>query len=129
MKTWKQFGILCISMIFFGCQPNDEMSKRFTDRYVQYIENAKNYTIAIAELMPEENYGYKPHPDAPRSFANQMQHIAGGLQFQHRWHREPPAGPGEPVVDLYTGDVSGNIPPASAHGDKLSDGPDPHASE
>jgi uncharacterized damage-inducible protein DinB len=58
------------------------MKPAFIDRYVQYIENAKAYTIDVAQAMPADKYSWKPHPEAPRTFAGQMQHIAGGLQFQ-----------------------------------------------
>lgn len=40
----------------------------------------KSYTLAVAELMPESNYAYKPVPDE-FSFAEQQMHIAGNLYF------------------------------------------------
>jgi len=38
----------------------------------------KSYTLAVAELMPESNYAYKPVPEE-FSFAEQQMHIAGNL--------------------------------------------------
>lgn len=40
----------------------------------------KSYTLAVAELMPESNYAYKPVPDE-FTFAEQQMHIAGNLYY------------------------------------------------
>lgn len=40
----------------------------------------KDLTMAYAEAMPEEHYGFKPTPDI-RSFAEQLLHIAGANYF------------------------------------------------
>ena len=41
----------------------------------QSWKNTKSYTLAVAEAMPAESYGFKPTPDE-MSFAEQMIHIA-----------------------------------------------------
>src|SRR6266851_3801561 len=43
--------------------------------FVQSWKNTKAYTLAVAELMPAESFGFKPTPDE-MSFADQMIHIA-----------------------------------------------------
>ena len=41
-------------------------------------ENSKNYLIEMAELMPEENYNYKP-TEREMSFQEQLLHIRGNM--------------------------------------------------
>ena len=42
---------------------------------MQSWKNTKAYTLAVAEAMPAESYGFKPTPEE-MSFAGQMIHIA-----------------------------------------------------
>lgn len=42
------------------------------------LESSKNYTLAVAEAMPENDYAYKPVPDV-WSFHQQIEHIAYGI--------------------------------------------------
>lgn len=42
------------------------------------LENSRNYTVAVAEAMPEKNYGFKPVPEV-WSFLEQLHHIAYGI--------------------------------------------------
>jgi len=41
-------------------------------------ENSKNYLLEIAELMPEENYNYKP-TEKEMTFQEQLLHIRGNM--------------------------------------------------
>jgi len=50
------------------------------DAFLEKWENSKNYLIAMAELMPEEDYGYKP-TERQRSFAEQLEHIQGNMDW------------------------------------------------
>jgi uncharacterized damage-inducible protein DinB len=49
--------------------------------FVQSWKNTKVYTLAVAEAMPAESYGFKPAPEE-FSFARQMIHIA---YANHAW--------------------------------------------
>jgi uncharacterized damage-inducible protein DinB len=42
------------------------------------LENSRNYTLAVAEAMPEKKYSFKPTPDV-WSFVEQLHHIAYGI--------------------------------------------------
>lgn len=42
------------------------------------LENSRNYTVAVAEAMPEKNYDFKPVPEV-WSFLEQLHHIAYGI--------------------------------------------------
>lgn len=42
------------------------------------LANSKNYTMAVAEAMPENDYEYKPVPDI-WSFREQLDHISYGI--------------------------------------------------
>ena len=46
--------------------------------HVQKLENGKDYTIAVAGLMPDSLYHYKPVP-AEMSFGEQLIHISQNL--------------------------------------------------
>ena len=42
------------------------------------LENSRNYTLAVAEAMPEKNDGFKPVPEV-WTFLEQLHHIAYGI--------------------------------------------------
>jgi len=44
------------------------------------INNSETYTLAVAEAMPEKNYGSKP-VDAVYNFGELMNHIAYGIEW------------------------------------------------
>jgi uncharacterized damage-inducible protein DinB len=44
------------------------------------IENSRKYSIAVAEIMPEERYHFKPSPDV-WNFKELMNHIAYGISW------------------------------------------------
>lgn len=50
------------------------------DAFLEKWENSKNYLIKMAELMPEEEYSYKP-TERQRSFAEQLEHIQGNMDW------------------------------------------------
>lgn len=58
------------------------MAQRIEDVFIQShitkLTNAKAYTLKVAELMPEENYGFKPHADE-MDFGRQLIHISQNL--------------------------------------------------
>lgn len=42
------------------------------------LENSRNYTLAVAEAMPEKKYSFKPTPEV-WTFLEQLHHIAYGI--------------------------------------------------
>jgi uncharacterized damage-inducible protein DinB len=44
------------------------------------LENSKTYTLAVAELMPEKDYNYKPVDDV-WNFRELLHHIAYGIEW------------------------------------------------
>ena len=44
------------------------------------LENSKNYTLAVAELMPEKDYNFKP-VDSIWNFRELLHHIAYGIEW------------------------------------------------
>jgi len=50
------------------------------DAFLEKWENSKNYLIEMAQLMPEEDYGYKP-TERQRSFKEQLEHIQGNMDW------------------------------------------------
>jgi len=44
------------------------------------LENSRQYTLAVAEAMPEKNYSFKP-VDTVWSFGELLQHIAYGIHW------------------------------------------------
>lgn len=53
------------------------------EQLLTILENSKNYTLAVADAMPENLYSTKP-VDTVFSFAELMNHIAYGIE----WWRE-----------------------------------------
>lgn len=50
------------------------------DAFLEKWENSKNYLIEMAQLMPEEDYDYKP-TERQRSFKEQLEHIQGNMDW------------------------------------------------
>lgn len=48
--------------------------------FMASLEEAKSYTIELAELMPADKYTFKPH-DSVRSFGEQLAHMAMSSKF------------------------------------------------
>jgi uncharacterized damage-inducible protein DinB len=47
----------------------------FRDSFLGHWQVERGYTLAVAEAMPAEHYGFKPNP-AQRSFGEQLTHLA-----------------------------------------------------
>jgi uncharacterized damage-inducible protein DinB len=74
----KQFAflLLCAPLL---AQPGSSLLTR-----ADFIENwktSRDFTIAVAEAMPEKFYAFKPNP-AEMNFASLMVHIAGSNRFR-----------------------------------------------
>jgi uncharacterized damage-inducible protein DinB len=50
------------------------------DAFLEKWENSKNYMIALAEAMPEENFDFKP-TERQMSFKEQLIHIKGNMDW------------------------------------------------
>ena len=50
------------------------------EKLLSTVENAKAYTLQVAEAMPEEGYHYKP-AGAGWNFGELLQHIAYGIHW------------------------------------------------
>lgn len=50
------------------------------EAWLEKWENSKNYTIGIAEAMPEEHYAFKP-TERQMSFKEQLIHIKGNMDW------------------------------------------------
>ena len=53
----------------------------FIKEYLERLENSKKYLLRIAELMPEDKFGYRPTPES-MSFAEHLMHIGWAMD----WH-------------------------------------------
>jgi uncharacterized damage-inducible protein DinB len=50
----------------------------FLDAAITKLQNSKEYTLKVANLMPDEKYGFKPVP-GEMSFGEQLLHISANL--------------------------------------------------
>ena len=89
----KNFLFLPCVFFSFGlfAQP-EPVGKLYLDAAVTKLQHAKAYTLAMAELMPESKYGFKPVPEE-MSFAEQLLHLGDNLdwltsQYLYRESRE-----------------------------------------
>jgi uncharacterized damage-inducible protein DinB len=57
-------------------QTNDSLLNQLSAKW----KNAKTYALKVAELMPEEQYNFKPVPDE-MSFGEQLLHIAQNMNW------------------------------------------------
>ena len=57
-------------------QTNDSLLNQLSTKW----KNAKTYTLKVAELMPEEQYNFKPVPDV-MTFGEQLLHIAQNMNW------------------------------------------------
>lgn len=57
-------------------QTNDSLLNQLSAKW----KNAKTYALKVAELMPEEQYNFKPVPDE-MSFGEQLLHIADNMNW------------------------------------------------
>ena len=71
------FGLVVFGSVFeAGDSP-------VTSEYAKHIDALRDLTVAVAEAMPDEKYGYRPHPDS-MTFGELMIHIAqSDNQFCH----------------------------------------------
>lgn len=71
-------SILFIALIIFGTGFSQQSTPK--EAFLEKWDNSKNYLIAIAELMPEESYDFKP-TERQRSFKEQLLHIKDNMDW------------------------------------------------
>ncbi|WP_338393953.1 DinB family protein [Fulvitalea axinellae] len=69
----KKFLAFFFTLSFLS-QANAQEGHSFADEFTPVWQRAKAYTLELAELMPEEKYGYKPTEDI-MSFREHLQHL------------------------------------------------------
>jgi uncharacterized damage-inducible protein DinB len=75
---------LCrMAFILLLSQPVYAQRDSFLKEYAERWENSRLYLLAVAEAMPESDYGFKPTPEV-MSFAEQLMHIAWAMD----WHAQ-----------------------------------------
>lgn len=67
---------ICLAATEGSAQQKDSLTTQLASKW----ENAKSYTLTMAELMPEEFYNFKPTPEI-MSFKEQLLHIAQNIQW------------------------------------------------
>ncbi len=69
---------LLIALIFLGFYQVVAAQDAFLKEYLIKWQNGAQYTIELAEAMPEDKYDYKPTPEV-RSFREQVVHIMNNM--------------------------------------------------
>ena len=54
---------------------------RFIPEFLERLENSKKYILAVAESMPEKQYGFRATPES-LAFAEHLMHIGWAMD----WH-------------------------------------------
>lgn len=74
--------LLLISISVFLSLPvaAQQTEALFLKAAIERLEHSKEYTLAVAQLMPDEQYAYRPSPEE-MSFAEQLVHISGNLAW------------------------------------------------
>jgi len=65
---------LLLSSTLFAQQANVK------DAFLEKWDHSKAYLVAMAQLMPEEDYNFKP-TERQRSFVEQLEHIQGNMDW------------------------------------------------
>jgi uncharacterized damage-inducible protein DinB len=82
-KSLLFFTIVTLFLSATSCKKEitpEEKAFDFKKSFVKILENAKEYTLEVAEAMPQEDYTYKVS-DSVRTFGEQVAHIGLSSQF------------------------------------------------
>ena len=82
-KSFLFFTIVTVLLSAISCKKEitaEEKAFDFKKSFVKVLENAKEYTLEVAEAMPDEDYSYKV-TDSIRTFGEQVAHIGLSSQF------------------------------------------------
>ncbi|MEM6892688.1 MAG: DinB family protein [Bacteroidota bacterium] len=72
-----------ITLFTLGSKELFAQDEVFVKEYLERLENSKKYLHLVAEMMPEEHFGFKPTPES-LSFAEQLMHIGWAMD----WHSQ-----------------------------------------
>ncbi len=75
------FVAITLSLFSFLKVENTDESD-FKESFSKVLTSARDYTLEVAEMMPAEDYSFKP-ADSVRSFGEQMAHIGMSTKFIH----------------------------------------------
>jgi len=75
------FAAITLSLFAFLKIENSNESD-FKESFSKVLTSAKDYTLEVAEMMPAEDYSFKP-TDSVRTFGEQIAHIGLSTQFIH----------------------------------------------
>jgi len=83
----KSKSIYLIGILLLFCKIADgQLLEEFTQKW----ENASNYTLEIAQLMPSEKYDFRPTNDV-MTFSEQLLHITSNMNWlEHRYLNAKP---------------------------------------
>ena len=84
MRNLKNIFFLNFIMLFSSFStPLIGQEDVFIKEYLERLENSRKYLVLIAEMMPEDKFGYKATPES-MSFAENLMHIGWAMD----WHSE-----------------------------------------
>ena len=72
--------LFVVLLSFINTANAQKIDLLFLDAAIAKLQNSKEYTLKVANGMPEEKYGFKPVPDE-MSFREQLLHIASNLNW------------------------------------------------
>ncbi|MDO1501612.1 DinB family protein [Winogradskyella maritima] len=79
MKITKKIAAI-LTLLFTSWMPMTAQQSSFKKEFLKKWKNSLEYTIDVAQKMPESSYSYKPTEDV-RSFGEQMVHIGEGMAY------------------------------------------------
>jgi uncharacterized damage-inducible protein DinB len=83
MKQFKHLIIAAVVLLLAGSAglfAGEPAGSTFAKEFLPIWQNAKAYSVEMAELMPEDQYGFKPVPEI-MSFGEQVVHMASATYF------------------------------------------------
>ncbi|WP_290790024.1 DinB family protein [Flavihumibacter sp. UBA7668] len=72
--------LISISVFLRFTAAAQQTDSLFLKAAIERLEHSKNYTLAVAQSMPDKKYSYRPSPEE-MSFAEQLIHISGNLAW------------------------------------------------
>lgn len=75
------FVIAIIIIVNSITSPLSAQEDKFTQGYLERLENSRKYLIQVAEIMPEDKYDYRASTDS-KTFSENLMHIGAAMD----WH-------------------------------------------
>ncbi|WP_396633302.1 DinB family protein [Maribacter sp. R86514] len=86
-------NLIIITLLLLTSSPLLAQQDKFIEDSIERLENSRKYLLLVADMMPEEKYGYKV-TDESLSFAENLMHIGFALD----WHSQSLIGDREARV-------------------------------